>query len=221
MRSARRAILLVAAVLAVPVFPVLLLGLSFEDQIRDRLAGATLSPPTRFGLTVGLLAIDIFLPVPSSAVSTWAGGVLGLWPATLASTLGMTAGSCVGFALARAFGHRFTRRFSSPDDLDRTAALSHRLGPAALAVTRALPILAEACVLLVGAAGLTWRRFLPPVVLGNVAVSLVYCACGAYFRGKNAFPWAVAASGTVPLAVALLARRRLAAAPAPADRAGP
>ena len=205
----RRAILVVFAVVCVPIFPLLLLGLSFEDRVRGFVEGAELSPPARFGLIVGVLSSDIFLPIPSSAVSTWGGGVLGLWPATLAASLGTTAGAAVGFALARAFGGRFAA-WRAGRDLDRADDLSRRLGPPALLVTRALPILAEATVLLVGVGGLSWRQFLPPVIIGNVLVSLAYSACGQYFRGRSEMPLVIIASGTVPLLVALLVRRRLA-----------
>ena len=209
MASLRRPILVLSAVLAVPLFPVVLLGLAFEDKVEARMRAARVPPAARFGLVAGLLATDILLPIPSSAVTTWAGGVMGMWPAAAASTLGMTAGAAIGFALARTFGTRFVRGRAGERDLDKSASLYHRFGPLALVLTRALPILAEACVLLMGASGLSWRRFLPPVVLSNLVVSLTYAACGQYFQGRDALPAAVVASGTVPLLVALLARKWL------------
>ena len=69
-----------------------------------------------------LLAGDILLPVPSSAVTTWGGGVLGVGWATLASSLGMTLGAAVGFALARTLGRRFVTGRSAGGDLDPDAA---------------------------------------------------------------------------------------------------
>ena len=209
MPPARRAALFVLAAVSVPIFPLLVLGLAFEDRVAERVRAAELSPAGRFGVIVGVLALDILLPVPSSAVSTWGGAVLGAWAGAAASALGMTAGAVLGFALARALGMRFASRFAGAADLEQTAALYRRFGPMALAVTRALPILAEACVLLVGAAGLSWRRFLVPVVVGNVVVSVTYAACGQYFQGRDALPVAVIASGTVPLLLALVARRWL------------
>jgi membrane protein DedA with SNARE-associated domain len=204
----RRPLLIVLAVVCVPIFPLLLLGLSFEDKVTSFVHGANLSAAGKFWLIVGVLSSDIFLPIPSSAVSTWGGGVLGLWPATLAASLGTTIGSVIGFACARLFGDRFAR-WRAGRDLDRASELSRRLGPPALLVTRALPILAEACVLLVGVGGLTWRRFLPPVIVGNVVVSFAYAACGRYFAGSRAMPWVIIASGTVPLLIAVAMRRRL------------
>jgi len=209
MSKVARSILLVAVVLAVPIVPLLFLGVSFEEQFGDWLQ-AERSPGLHFVLIVGALATDIFLPIPSSAVSTYAGGSgLGFWRASVASWLGMTLGAVLGFALARLFGRRFTDRHATTRDLEQTAALCRRFGPLALVLTRALPILAEACVLLTGATGLSWRRFLPPVLAANFVISAAYAACGVYFEGSDSLPMVVAASGTIPLAAALLARRWL------------
>ena len=210
--------LLSLALVAVPVFPLLLLGLAFEDRIEQWVSAAALPPAGRFGVIVGLLGGDILLPVPSSAVTTWGGGVLGVGWATLASTIGMSAGAAVGFGLARTLGRRFVAGRSAGGDLDRSAALVRRFGPAALVLTRPLPILAEACVLLVGTTGLTWRRFAVPVVLSNVVISATYAAAGAYFRDRGAFAPAVILSGTIPLLAALLARRWLPTAGEPVAR---
>lgn len=208
MRSLLQATLVVAVVLLVPVLPFLFLGDGFEGRVEDWLA-AEWAPEVRFGLIAGLLATDIFLPVPSSAVSTYGGGILGTWPATLASWVGMTVGACLGFGLARLFGRPFAERFAGRSDLQRMQAATRRFGPLVLVLTRALPILAEACVLLMGATRLSWRRFLIPVLTSNLVISLVYAAFGEYFQGRNALPVAVVASGAVPLGVALLARRWL------------
>jgi uncharacterized membrane protein YdjX (TVP38/TMEM64 family) len=204
-----RPILLVSGVLLVPVVPLLFLGLSFEDQIAEGLR-ADRSPALHFVLIVLALATDIFLPVPSSMVSTYAGGSgLGIWPATLASWLGMTLGAVFGFGLARLFGEQFTKRYAGSKDLDQMARLTQKFGPLALVLTRALPILAEACVLLMGATRLSWKRFLVPVVAANFVVSITYAACGLYFKKIDALLVAIIASGTIPLCAALFARRWL------------
>lgn len=203
MRSILFAALLVTVVLLVPVLPLAFLG---QDQVAAWLQ-AERSPGLQLALIVAALATDIFLPVPSSAVSTYAGGSgLGIWPATLASWVGMTLGAVLGFGLARLFGERFAARLAGRHDLERISLLSRRYGPLALLFTRPLPILAEACVLLMGATRLSWRRFLVPVAAANLVISLTYAACGRYFQGTDAFPIAVVASGTIPLAIALVAR---------------
>lgn len=205
----RRLLVILTAVVAVPIFPLLLLGLAFEDRVTQWIEASSLSGGAKFAAIIVLLAGDILLPIPSSAVTTWGGGVIGVAAATFASTIGMTLGATLGFGLSRWLGRRFVERRSGAGDLGRTALLVERFGPIALVLTRPLPILAEACVLLVGTTGLPWRRFLPPVVLSSVLVSAIYAAAGAYFHDRGAFSPAIVLSGTVPLLAALVARRWL------------
>lgn len=101
-----RRLLIVSAALLVPVLPLIVLGLSFEERI-ESLLSVEMTLARRFWLIVGLLSVDIVLPIPSSAVSTYGGGRIGLWPAFAASFLGMTLGSLVGYALARWLGEPF------------------------------------------------------------------------------------------------------------------
>ena len=206
MKSAAEAALLLTLLFAIPVLPFLWLGASFEQSLLDALRQPR--PPSVVAMWVtGLLAADMFLPVPSSAVITYAGGVLGVIGGTVASWVGLSLGAIGGFGLARLFGEPLARRFSEADDVARMSDFARRHGPTALVLTRALPILAEACVLMLGAGRLSWRRFLPPMLASNAILALTYAACGAYFRDSNAFPVAIIASGAIPLIAALMIRR--------------
>lgn len=207
-RALKRIVLTTIIVLAVPILPFLILGSAFEERVEAWFA-AGLSDTTRFALIVAVLSADIVLPVPSSMVSTYGGAILGVLPAALASWIGMTIGGLLGFGAARLFGRSYVARKTKPEDIARMEHLSERYGPAAIAITRALPILAEACVLLMGATGLSWRRFLIPLVLANLGISLVYSAFGKYFAGEDALPVAIAVSGILPLLAAFVARRFL------------
>lgn len=213
MRKVLRATLWLAVFLAVPILPFLFLGDAFEQRVRQwfvvEAAEAAVPDVVRMTFVVAALAFDILLPIPSSAVSTWAGGALGIWPATLASWVGMTLGATIGFALARLLGTRFARRRATSGDLEQMAELSRQYGPLALVLTRALPILAEACVLLMGASGLSWKRFLVPVAVSNLIIAVVYSAFGEFSRESGALPLAALLSGAIPLCLALFARRWL------------
>lgn len=206
MKSALRAALFLAVLFAIPVVPFVWLGDSFEESLLKSLHDPS-SPKIVATWVVGLLAADMFLPVPSSAVITYAGGVLGISVGTIVSWLGLSLGALGGFALARAFGEPLARRFAEPDDIARMSRFTQRHGAAAILLTRALPILAEACVLMLGCARLSWRQFLVPMIVSNLLLSLAYAACGVAFQGSGAFFVAIVASGAVPLIAALLIRR--------------
>ncbi len=206
MQPALKAALFLIVLLAIPIVPFLWLGESFEQSLLQALREPS-SPEVVGAGVFGLLAADMFLPVPSSAVITYAGGTLGLFWATFVSWLGLSAGAIGGFGLARVFGESIARRFSESADITRMSDFTKRHGPIALVLTRALPILAEACVLMLGAGRLSWRRFLPPLLASNLALALTYSACGVWFRESSALPIAIVASGAIPLVAALLIRR--------------
>ena len=210
MRPVINVCLMLAFFLAIPIIPFLLLGDAFEQDVqawlqreREQTSGVLSAA------VVGTLASDIFLPIPSSSVITYAGGVLGLWPATLWSWLGLTLGSSCGFGLSKLLGKPFAHRFAEPADLEKVEAAAARYGPALLLLSRPLPILAEACVLLFGTTTLSWRQFLLPVVVANLGIAFVYAACGAGFEDQKTLLVAAVVSGTVPLLLALLIRKRL------------
>ena len=202
MRDLLLPMVLLTLALAIPIVPFVLFGSSLEQQISGWFH-ESLSPAAVAALVVAVLAVDVFLPVPSSFVSTFAAGVLGFPLATAASWLGLTAGAVLAFAIARWLGRPAALWFSGRADLDRVDRLSQRYGPLVLILARPVPVLAEASVLLLGTTRLSWRWFLLPVALANLAVAAVYSALGS----TASMPVALAASIALPLAAAAAARK--------------
>jgi uncharacterized membrane protein YdjX (TVP38/TMEM64 family) len=203
-----RPILLLAFVLAVPIVPFLLAGQHVEQLLEDWLH-ETADKTTIFWVVVAILSTDVLLPIPSSVVSTFAGWQLGVTSGTLASWLGMTAGAVVGFALARAVGRPLAERLVERDDLDRMRFLSSHFGPRTIVLCRALPVLAEASVLFVGAMGLSWPKFFVPTALANLGIALAYSMLGSYSADQDLLVWAFVGSVALPLLATALVRRRL------------
>ncbi len=97
----------------------------------------------------GLLAFDVFLPVPSSIVSTAAGVLLGFWRGAAIVWAGMMVACVIGYALgARASG--LARRFVGEAGLERADRLLARYGDWTIVVCRPVPVLAEASVIFAG-----------------------------------------------------------------------
>jgi uncharacterized membrane protein YdjX (TVP38/TMEM64 family) len=194
-------VLLVAIVLAVPIVPFLMFGPRLEGWIDARLQ-EHLPPTVVAGATVALLAVDILLPIPSSVVSTVAAHRLGFWLGTACSWLGMTLGATVAFLAARLLGRAIVLRLSRQEDLERADRLGQRYGPAILVLARAIPVLAEASVLLLATSNLPTRRFVLPVALSNLGIATAYSALGC----SLSLPVAVAASIALPVAATIVAR---------------
>lgn len=196
-----RQMVVIAGVLAVPIVPFLFFGEALEARITSWL-DSELSRRTAALAVIGLLASDILLPVPSSLVSTFAGRVLGFWRGMGASWCGMTTGAAIAFGLVRVFGRPLARRLSSDEELARTDALAARWGVLVLVLTRPVPVLAEASVLLMGTTRLAWWRFLAAAGLSNFGIAAAYAALGERVQ----LPIAIAASIALPVLTAALAR---------------
>ena len=193
-------------VLLVPIVPFLFFGGHFEDWLK----GMAEDPPSdaaTASIVIGLLATDILLPIPSSVVITMAGWQLGWLMGAIASWLGMNLGAVMGFALARRWGQPFARWFSRPEDLDRMQTVSHRYGPLVLVLTRAMPVFAEASILIAGIHRLSWKRFLPAVLLSNLGVAVAYSAFGDYAEKHQWLPLALGIAVAIPVIAAGIAQR--------------
>src|SRR5688572_14987270 len=85
-----------------------LLGLSLEPFARSWMADAG---PSGAMAVAGLLAVDIFIPVPSSLVMILSGAAFGVWWGALIAFIGSIAGEWLGFELARKYGTSLSSKF--------------------------------------------------------------------------------------------------------------
>jgi uncharacterized membrane protein YdjX (TVP38/TMEM64 family) len=122
MKPALKAAAFLILLFAIPIVPFLWLGESFEQSLLEALRQPR-SPGVVSAWVIGLLAADMFLPVPSSAVITYAGGILGIVWGTLVAWVGLSVGAVGGFWLARRFGEPLARWFSDADDVARMGGL--------------------------------------------------------------------------------------------------
>jgi uncharacterized membrane protein YdjX (TVP38/TMEM64 family) len=217
-RRLARPLLLITIVLVVPIALLAIRGESFATQVREWQTHPP-APRTLAAMVVAILALDVVLPVPSGPISTLAGSHLGVALGTTASAMGMTLGAVIAFAVARRFGNAPNEKNTpvsrdavaerSPSAAPAAEQVARRHGPWMLVLTRPLPIIAEAAVLVAGSLHMPWRTFLPAIVVSNVAISVTYAALGQQAAQHHWLPLAVAASMAIPLAIALRMRRRV------------
>src|SRR5690606_23868298 len=121
----QRDLQLLALILLVPIVPFLV----FHEAVERWVALWIESPPGPAwiaALVVGLLSTDVLLPIPSSLVSTLAGGHLPPLTAALTSWLGLNLGAACGFWLSRTWGRPLAERLAARDELERTERLADR-----------------------------------------------------------------------------------------------
>ena len=202
MQTLFRQLVPICIVMAIPIIPFLIMGDVIGQWVADFENSTWLA-----GIVIMLLSGDIFLPIPSSVVSTFVGGQMHWLTGTLISWIGMTNGALLGFWFARKYGRSFALKFSKQEDLERAAGMTHRFGPGFLVLARGVPVLAEASVLLMGVHGLSWSRFLLPMIFSNLGFSLGYCAFGHVASQYDWFPLAMGVSIGVPVVLTLIVQR--------------
>lgn len=208
MRKFRKLLFLFFGMTLVAIIPFLILGDSFEESVQSWFESEW-TAGQRFWLIVGLLAVDIAVPIPSSAVSTYGGVILGFIPAVLASWLGMMVGSLVGFLLARIAGPPLVRYLTKSEDLRTLEGLNERLSLGTIVVTRPLPILSEAAILFMGALRLPVRRLIVPLIFSNLFIAVCYSAIGAWSIEADVTGTVIVLSMVFPFLLTLIVRHYL------------
>lgn len=212
-----RLLVLVAAAIAVILVPFLAVGAQVDSWAAGEIDE---SPAFWAGLVVfALLAGDVLLPVPSSLVAIAAGSALGALLGTLVVATAMTVGCALGFVLAGRLGSPFCLHVIGPAQFARTEDLIARFGVPVLVVCRPVPVLAEASVLVAGAARLPLREGLFATGPANVGIAAVYASLGSLATGPLSVLVVFAGACILP-AGAWLLTRRLRSAGRPRGRQG-
>lgn len=179
----KRALTLIASVAAAIILSKLLLenalGIQLEPLIESWMAHAGAGSAATVIL---LLAADLFLPIPSSLVMVLSGAAFGLVWGALLSLVGSIGGEWLGFELVRHYGRRASRRFAGDDEIDRLSRVFARHGAAAVAVTRALPVVMETMSVVAGLSTMSRRTFLLASLVGTAPIVFVYAYAGAVSR---------------------------------------
>jgi len=180
-----RWVLLIGLMFALIIIPFLIWEKQFE-ALGTWLAEGHLSGWTSASIIASLLALDVFLPVPSSIVSTGAGVLLGFWRGAAVIWIGMTVGCVMGYV----FGVKAAaaaRKLVGADGLVRAGAIMDRHGSWALVVCRPIPVLAESSVVFAGLVRTPVRPFFWMTTLSNLGIALAYAAVGAYSMEAQSF----------------------------------
>jgi uncharacterized membrane protein YdjX (TVP38/TMEM64 family) len=192
---------LVALLLAAILVPFAMWEEPITRMAREVLDAQRNGATVAFGIAV-LLFLDVLLPVPSSLVSTAAGARFGIAGGIAISWFGLTAGCVLAAALGRKLGRPFAAWLVGEPALLRAGETARQWGAGAIVVCRAVPVLAEASVLLAGVSAMPWRGFLARTSLANLGIAAIYAWVGQQAMESSAFLLAFGGAVGVP-AIAL------------------
>ena len=156
-----------------------ILGVNLEPLVissleRPGIAGAV--------VIIGLLAADVFLPVPSSIIMVLSGAAFGVVWGAIFALVGSVLGEWFGFELVRRYGRRATRKLASDGELAEVNRFFERHGALAVIVTRPLPVVMETMSLVAGLSQMRRGVFLMASLVGTAPIVVVYAYAGAVSR---------------------------------------
>jgi uncharacterized membrane protein YdjX (TVP38/TMEM64 family) len=207
--SAVRLSVLATLLLGFIIVPFLLFGGVIESWTAGQLAreeAAALSA----AIGIALLASDVILPIPSSLIGTALGAILGAPLGTLAGTIGLSAACVIGYVLGVLARPGVVEPLVAAPDRQLLETWLSRYGIAALILCRAVPVLAEASVIVAGAMRVSPVPALVATTLANLGISAVYAWVGSFASDAPTFLAAFLAAIAIPAGVlfaAHIARR--------------
>jgi len=158
------------------------LGIDLDPLIKNWMAHAG----TGSALTmIALLAADILLPIPSSLIMILSGAAFGVVWGSIFSLVGSIGGEWLGFEMVRRYGKAASERIAGEDEIARVGRMFDRYGAAAVAITRALPVIMETTSVVAGLSQMTRRTFLLASLLGTAPIVVIYAYAGAVSRETN------------------------------------
>ena len=180
-------LLLISLLMVVTLGPFLAFEIQFEAWLATALESVRTHPWLLATLIVVLLAGDCVLPVPSSVVSVFAGAAFGWVVGAVVIWLGMWCGCLIAYLLGASGGRLFAVPLLGEAELARARRLFTKVGPAALVLTRAVPVLAEAGALAAGMVRMPLRTFIAATTVANALVAVAFAVIGMAAVSRDSF----------------------------------
>ena len=172
---------ILAAIVLIPFF---LFGDSIDCCIKSLLDEYSGNAVAVALILFGVLASDIFLPVPSCLLSAMCGAFLGLFSGFAVSFAAMTVSGLTGYLIGRTASPLASRMIG---DSAATLGKVNKLSPIMIFIFRPVPVLAECSCVYAGLMRYNFPKTFIWMSMGNAVVSLVYSFIGHIGRANDSF----------------------------------
>lgn len=166
-------------------------------MMRDR-------PGLGWALGAGLILLDLFLPIPLTAVVAALGIVYGPVVGGAVGLAGMTMAAALGYALGRALGRPAAIRFLGPS-VAQGERLFARYGGWIVCGSRWAPVLPEVVSFVAGVGRMPFPKFLLAAALGALPLCALFATLG--HLGADEPVWTLALCAVAPILLWLIADR--------------
>lgn len=177
----KRLLFLFVVLAALVIVPFLIWGGNFEAAMEPGKLAASFQEARGWAWLagIGLLVIDLFLPVLGTAVMSALGLVYGWLLGGLLSATGSIATDMLAYGLCFRAGRRAARWLAGDKGLAEGERLfCGELGGWLVALSRWMPVLPEVVACLAGLARMPMRRFFPALCAGSVPMGFVFAWIG-------------------------------------------
>ncbi len=190
MKSLIKLYLIIIGIFALIFALVNLTGILSVEDIKNYLEKIQTAPKSTIFLVVYLLlAVDVFLSVPTIFIVTYSGHILGFKLGLLASLAGMLTSGIIAYLLCRFSGKRALKLLLKNEaEIDEVNSLFHKLGFSMLLIARALPMLPEATCCLSGLMRFKFIKFIFYYLLGTLPYAVVLTYLGSISDIDNPKP---------------------------------
>jgi len=138
---------------------------------------------------IALLTIDIFVTVPTLAVSVLAGFFLGFPLGALIAFIGMCLSSLTGYTISRKWGERgIGLLIKTEDELEALKGTFGKHGAMMIVLSRAVPMLPEVTACLAGATKMSAARFSLCLIISTGPYALIAAYAGSVSSIDNPKP---------------------------------
>jgi uncharacterized membrane protein YdjX (TVP38/TMEM64 family) len=128
---------------------------------------------------IGLIVVDLVVPVPTPAIMTALGLIYGPFVGGALASFGSFIAALIGYTLCRAIGPRAASWIAGKEEIERMSGFFDKYGLWAIALSRWAPALPEVLACLAGLSRMSFWRFSLGNLIGSAAVGFAYAGFGA------------------------------------------
>ena len=145
---------------------------------------------------IGLLLVDLLLPIPGTIVMSALGAVYGFWLGGVLASVGSMLAGIFGYGVGRFFNEDTAKRWLGEKDFERGKVMFAGRGAWVVAMSRAVPILPEVFSCMAGLLRMPFWKFLTALACGSIPMGFLFAWIGTI--GRDSPAWGIAFSIGVP-----------------------
>ena len=148
---------------------------------------------------VGLLTLDVFLPIPTTAVLATLGMAYGPWLGGLIGTLGTFAAGTTGYGLCRVLNERTARFLVGEKSMEIGGKFFEQSGGWVIALSRWTILLPELLSCYAGLMRMPPRQYFAALLCGTLPMSFTYAWLGSTDAAQENKLLALGLSAAIPV----------------------